>query len=267
MGGEMIHELREAARAVADHPEMTGGYEGFVLLPVAKVAALRAALAAEQTLPNLGDDVSVLQSIVTRQRGVIADLRGQLRQQPEQREPVAIVDRRPFGPVLIVNGVTVCSWAGDKWTGYAQGVADAINAAPPPAPVAQQDDGDGLTLDRVATLEAQVANLRAKLATAQQTAVPERPCAGIGDSSCNYLASCGSVCNKCGRVHDGQRTPWARARQTTAIPTRIIDAIGEYGAACRNSRSEPEILRRWGNLIDAIRAEFGLAVKEGDDGR
>lgn len=27
-------------------------------------------------------------------------------------------------------------------------------------------------------------------------------CAGVPDSSCNYLAICGSVCGKCGKVHD-----------------------------------------------------------------
>lgn len=53
----------------------------------------------------------------------------------------------------------------------------------------------------------------------------------------------------------------------TAIPTSIIDAIGEYGAASRNSRSEPEIMRRWGNLIDAIRREFGITTKVSSDER
>jgi len=41
-------------------------------------------------------------------------------------------------------------------------------------------------------------------------AQPSKECAGVGDSKCNYLAHCGSVCNKCGKVHDGQRTTYLR---------------------------------------------------------
>lgn len=28
-----------------------------------------------------------------------------------------------------------------------------------------------------------------------------RPCRGVTREGCNYLAACGSVCNKCGEVH------------------------------------------------------------------
>ena len=39
------------------------------------------------------------------------------------------------------------------------------------------------------------------------TAVGENtrsPCVGITDKDCNYLAQCGHICNKCGKVHAGQ---------------------------------------------------------------
>lgn len=36
------------------------------------------------------------------------------------------------------------------------------------------------------------------------TAAPYRQCRGITDTNCNYLGPCGGICNKCGRVHDGQ---------------------------------------------------------------
>lgn len=29
-------------------------------------------------------------------------------------------------------------------------------------------------------------------------------CRGISDSRCGYLATCGSICNKCGNVHNGR---------------------------------------------------------------
>jgi len=53
----------------------------------------------------------------------------------------------------------------------------------------------------------------------RQAAAPARPCVGVGDSKCNYLANCGEPCNKCGRVHDGQRTSFFRAEaERTAAP-------------------------------------------------
>lgn len=56
-------------------------------------------------------------------------------------------------------------------------------------------------------------------------------CAGVGDSKCNYLGHCGQVCNKCGRIHDGQRTTFVReeaARAAPAEPEKENSAFGAY---------------------------------------
>lgn len=45
---------------------------------------------------------------------------------------------------------------------------------------------------------------------------PYPQCRGIRDSRCNYLSTCGGICNKCGRVHDnGQSQPAAAADFTS----------------------------------------------------
>lgn len=61
---------------------------------------------------------------------------------------------------------------------------------------------------------------------ATQSAEP-RPCVGKGDSRCNYLANCGDICNKCGRLHDGERTPWARAQPAAEPRCEYCSGSGE----------------------------------------
>jgi hypothetical protein len=54
-----------------------------------------------------------------------------------------------------------------------------------------------------------------------------RPCVGKGDSVCNYTANCGSICNKCGREHDGQRTEWARKQAQQQEPVKSKETLDD----------------------------------------
>lgn len=60
----------------------------------------------------------------------------------------------------------------------------------------------------------------------------QRQCRGIPGRGCDYLAQCGSVCNKCGRVHDSQLDPTAEQR----VPLTDEQVFADDGIMAANAR-------------------------------
>lgn len=78
---------------------------------------------------------------------------------------------------------------------------------------------------QVAALAAALAALTAeqeRLGLYEQPAAPAlTPCRGLQDSTCTYLATCGGICNKCGKSHDGKENaslPFAAAPSVAPEP-------------------------------------------------
>jgi len=61
----------------------------------------------------------------------------------------------------------------------------------------------------------------AAVSRAQPAAPALTPCRGLQDSTCTYLATCGGICNKCGKSHDGKANaslPFAAAPSVAPEP-------------------------------------------------
>ncbi len=82
-----------------------------------------------------------------------------------------------------------------------------------------------------------------RLGLYEQPAAPAlTPCRGLQDSTCTYLATCGGICNKCGKSHDGKANaslPFAAApsvapepvagNEDAAKPIEWRDVVGYEG--------------------------------------
>lgn len=81
------------------------------------------------------------------------------------------------------------------------------------------------------------------------TAPPAKPdaCPGRPDSRCHYLARCGDICNKCGRVHDG--TTLAESERIAALEAALEQARMaleemQYARTDKAERLTAEALRK-----------------------
>lgn len=87
------------------------------------------------------------------------------------------------------------------------------------------------------------ADYDAAVAPQPEPAAPKfTPCRGISDSVCHYLGTCGTACNKCGKVHDGKANPRpepAAPRLTTSPP----DLVNQFD----NPEAAPTVVEpsRW----------------------
>ena len=97
-------------------------------------------------------------------------------------------------------------------------------AVPPTAPLPEPDftlDGDTLACYYAETVT------RLLAAAQPQPEAAKKVCRGIPRAGCNYLAECDTVCNKCGRIHNGYANP--NGTITTRGHTAPLAAGGTQG--------------------------------------
>lgn len=99
---------------------------------------------------------------------------------------------------------------------------------------------------------------------AARTVADAPACKGVPDRRCNYLATCGSVCNKCGRVHAPHTAPVAadQPAHDVSVRDRALSRtqVDEIVYACRQSGKDTTY-----DIVDAaIRALRSQSAKQGD---
>lgn len=100
---------------------------------------------------------------------------------------------------------------------------------------------------------------RAKLeAFIQRGDVPEtaHKCAGVPDRNCQYLAPCGSPCNKCGKVHNVMSIPVPTPAMPAAWREVMAELVDDVQAACDakhpHREQYPFIMRRYNNDMEIV---------------
>lgn len=122
----------------------------------------------------------------------------------------------------------------------------------------------GGAIDRIAAhIDSLLEQSRAWLLAAR-TVADAPACKGVPDRRCNYLATCGSVCNKCGRVHAPHTAPVAadQPAHDVSVRDRALSRtqVDEIVYACRQSGKDTTY-----DIVDAAIRALRSQPEQGED--